>query len=192
MERAASTEFQSVMYWPRNCCTPSVIVWVEFGRGEDQRKPEVVPDRNDGEDRDGGDRRPQERRDDLEENARLRHPVAARRVAQVLRDLLDEFAQDEDRQRQPLRNIDEDQGRQRVVEAGLAHHGQDRDRAEADRHHDADRKEERERGRAPEPVFGQRPGRHCAEQQDKAHADQRDDQRIHEIGSDMRGVETFA
>jgi hypothetical protein len=85
-------------------------------RGEDQREPEIVPDRHDGEDRDGGDRRPQQRRDHLEEDARLRHAVAARRVAQILRDLLDEFGQDEDRHRQPLRDIDEDQRGQRVVE----------------------------------------------------------------------------
>ena len=51
-------------------------------------------------------------------------------VPHLAGDLLDEFAQYEDRHRQALRDIDEDQGRQRVVQAGRPHHVEDRDGAE--------------------------------------------------------------
>ena len=38
IDNADSTEFQSVMYWPRNCCTPSVMVCVESGNHTQQRR----------------------------------------------------------------------------------------------------------------------------------------------------------
>ena len=84
-----------------------------------------------------------------------------------------------------MRDIDQDQRQQRVVESGLAHHRDDGDRAQADWHHDADRQEQRQHGRAAEAVFGQGPRRHGAEQQNEAHAAERDDHRVGEIGAGM-------
>ena len=82
-DSAASTLFQSVMYWPRNCCTPSVIVCVlslEVRISGNHRSFQIgtmvntatvaIAGRSSGSDH-------------LEEDARLRHAVAARGVAQV-------------------------------------------------------------------------------------------------------------
>jgi hypothetical protein len=92
---------------------------------EDKREPQIVPDRHDGEHSDGGDRGTQQRRNHLAEDARLRHAVAAHGVAQVVRDLLDEFGEDKDRHRQALCDVVKNKGEKSVVEAEMAHHRHD-------------------------------------------------------------------
>ena len=84
----ASTAFQSVTYWPMNCWTPRVIGLLAAAGRKDQREPEIVPDRHHGEDGDRRHRRADEGQDDGEEDPVFADPVAARRVAQIARDLL--------------------------------------------------------------------------------------------------------
>src|SRR5918994_2832309 len=133
---------------------------------QDQREPQVVPDRHHGEHRHRRDGRADQRQDDAEEDPVYAHPVASGRIAQILRDLLDELAEDQDRERQPLRHIDEDEGCQSVDEVQLHHHAQDADAPETDRHHDADGEIKAEDRIAAEAVFRQRPGRHCPDEHD--------------------------
>src|SRR3712207_4289105 len=105
-------------------------------RCQDQRKPQIVPHRHHGEYRDRCDGRADQRQDDAEEDPVLADPIAARRVAQIFRNLLDELAEDQNGKRQALRYIDENERRQGVDEVELHHHAQDTDAPQADRHHD--------------------------------------------------------
>ena len=110
--------FQSTTYWPMNCCTPSVMVCVPLPGARisgNQRSFQIgtmvktatvaMAGRTSG--------RITSRR------CVSSDAVAARGVAQVARDLLHEFGQQDDGERQALRGIDQDQRRQRVDQTGL-------------------------------------------------------------------------
>ena len=88
-------------------------------------------------------------------------------------------------QRQALRGVDQDQRRQRVDQPARHHQLQDRDRAEPDRDHDAERQIEADQRVAAEAVFRQREGRHGAEQQHEEQRGDRDDEAVLEIEDEI-------
>ena len=81
-----------------------------------ERDEQVVPRPEELEDRERRNRRQAERQDQLQEDADLRRAVDARRLEDVLRYPDEEVSQQEDRERQPERRVEEDQAEDRVVE----------------------------------------------------------------------------
>ena len=154
-------------------------------RRQNQREPQIVPDRDHGEHRDRRHGRPDQRQYQAEEDRVLGEPVDAAGILQVVGNLLHEFRQDEDRQRQALRRVDEDQRGQRVDKVGGHHQLQDRHRAETDRDHDAERQIEPHQRVAAEAVFGQGKAGHRAEQQHEEQRHHGDDETVLEIADEI-------
>src|SRR3954462_9580746 len=99
---------------------------------QDQREPEIVPDRDHGEHGHRRHGRAHQRQHDLEEYPVFGQAVDPSGVLEILRYATHELGQDEDRERKALRGLDQDQGGQRVDQAETNHQLQDADRAEAD------------------------------------------------------------
>ena len=101
---------------------------------EDEPDEQVVPDEEHLEDRERGDRRDPEREHDLEEEAPLGRAVDPRSLHQVPGDADEEVAQQEDRERQRERGVEEDQPGDRVEEVEVVVEPEDGDQRHLDRH----------------------------------------------------------
>src|SRR5690606_35642757 len=80
---------------------------LRLGVGEHQRDQQVVPHPQELEDAERGDRRAAQREDHPPEDRPLRAAVHPRRLEQVPRDRGEEVAQQEDRERQPERDVEQ-------------------------------------------------------------------------------------
>src|SRR4051794_9748487 len=101
---------------------------------ERQRDDQVVPRPQELEDRERRDRRQAERQHQLEEDPELRRAVDARRLEYVLGYAYEEVAQQEDPERQPERDMEQNEAEDRVEQAGAVVEREDRDQRHLQRH----------------------------------------------------------
>ena len=101
---------------------------------EGQRHEQVVPDPEELEDRERGDRGQPERQDQPEEDPELGRAVDPRRLEQVLGYPDEEVPEQEDREGQPERRVEEDEPEHGVEEPEVVVEGKDRDQRHLDRH----------------------------------------------------------
>ena len=100
------------------------------GLREREREQEFVPRDDEAEDGRRGQSRRDQRQDDAAERAETRVAVHARRLFQLARNLAEKAAHHPDDERQVEGRVDDDERRERVEQAQVAHHQKERD----DRH----------------------------------------------------------
>ena len=107
-----------------------------------ERDEQVVPRPEELEDRERRDRGQPERQDQAEEDAPLRRAVDARRLEDVAWDPDEEVPQQEDREREPERRVEEHEAQHGVEDPELVVEREDRDQRHLQRH-DEHRDDER-------------------------------------------------
>ena len=120
----ASTAFQSVTYWPMNCCTPErhrLVASPGARISGNQRSFQIGTMVNTATVAIAGRTSGSTRRKKIVYSVR----PSMRAAPQVAGDPLHELGQDEDGERQALRRVDQDQRRQRVDQAAADHQSQD-------------------------------------------------------------------
>ena len=110
----------SDVYCVEKFVTPSGSVHVRLVGQDDQWQQEGVPARDDGEDRDGRQRRPGQRQQDPPEEAERPAAVDRRGVLELDRDAPEERPQDDDRQRQRERRLGQGDPERVVEQAELS------------------------------------------------------------------------
>ena len=101
----------------RTCCWSATVIGGDCRVREDQRDQHVVPDPEELEDAERGDRRPAERQHDPGEQPHLARAVQPRRLQQLPGDLREEVPQQEDREGQAEGDMEEHHAGRRLEEA---------------------------------------------------------------------------
>src|SRR5581483_2705483 len=157
-----------------------------------QRDEQVVPRPEELEDRERRDRRQAEREDQTQEDPRFRRAVDARRFEDVLRNADEEVPEQEDRERQRERGVEEDERDHRVEDPQVVEERKDRDQRHLKRYNEQPEDDNEEPVAAGEVDPRERVGRARRDDDRQDRAADRDLRRRDERVRDVRVVPEVA